>query len=75
MAEEQIGRNKHGTTSSVGNPLCDETGRAAKSLRTKVRAGCIMMARRAELPARAARQKAANESENRERGGGGRDIP
>lgn len=34
MAEKQIGRNKHGTTSSVGNPLCDETGRGAKSLWT-----------------------------------------
>lgn len=33
MAEEQIGRNKHGTTSSVGSPLCDEVEHGAKSLR------------------------------------------
>lgn len=44
MAEKQIGRNKHGTTSSVGNPLCDETGRGAKSLWTRLWARCIMVA-------------------------------
>jgi len=41
MAEEQIGRNKHGTTSSVGSPLCDETGRGAKSLRTDQAPGAL----------------------------------
>lgn len=69
MAEKQIGRNKHGTTSSVGNPLCDETGCGAKSPRTDRAPGTLHHAggRVSELPARGL-TKSCKRIGNQERG-------